>query len=1280
MQDEGRMDNSLVKRRADVCNRFASALKAGDQPRLEDYLQDAAASDRDDLLRDLLLLDLEHRARQGDSPEVSGYRRRFPQQPDVVASVWNEWQARQRRQGDATRSAGSTAHGELTETWKPAGGDDEREPPPTIPGFEVLEPLGQGGMGMVVKARHLQLGRMVAIKMPLLGKLGSRARERFLREARAAAGLNHPHICPIYEVGEVDGRPYIEMAYIDGVSLKEWAAAGDVTQQQAAEVVAALARAVAYAHDQGVIHRDIKPGNVMVDSKTANPVLMDFGLAKEVAGGDAELTQAGQVLGTPAYMAPEQAAGTTAQIGPPADVYALGGVLYALLTGRAPFQGGVASVLQQVQLSEPKPPRSFRRGLHRDLETICLKAMAKQPEQRYESALALAEDLDRYRAGEVIQARRAGPLKRTAKWVRRHPVAAVGTVAACLLVGLAVVLVQRALAERRVTTQVHRFSGLLAQFDGSSAGHERLTGSLEALRRLDEEQADFARGSLVKRYEELIQQSLQGALDEQDKVTVIEGMIARLEKFAPQRGASMRRILDQRQRTFSEVFDLATPFEGVNRVFRADQVKRSSEALRPAGPESDGPVRRVSTTRRSRGNVELAATFAAESRETARTLGLSLNAGSQHTYEFLVTIPAVDDAARGRMSIVKNGVALAAQELPQGTGDLQLTARREGNRLSFRVDNAPLLRFDDMFGLTSKVEGYFGVVWARNAKLTRLTARRQSLPVVSSPLEDADLLFQTGDFEAALRGYEDQLRQVATEDLRQEARCKMGLCRLQLKQNDAAAKALDELAAEAHPRWSMVAACHLWSLRLEQQDYDAADRIFAYLENRFSFEDLATLLPQSLLHRLLLVYADEHRGPNLFGFDEADLRRLEHGMAVARLLTGKSNIQSRIGLLRGHRALVQRSRALQIGAELLGDKRWLQAVPVESRLLLVEEQCWMLRREGRAPRALALLDEWISGRRGISSTAAAPLRIERARCHAELDAWEDAEQDIQAYFEQVAPGDVRYRLYSAACLIEGFLRRRRGDEQGAREIWEQGLYEVWREARTNAGHDVPALPAAHYDQFSGMEFHQYVVLSCLAGQMTEDDIRSAIKWAMFRQKNSPLAVLISTAAGIKMREVTSVFNNMCSTEFGRAKARQIAFQQIDFREFIRYPMYLFCVELVRRGAFGGELTPQQQQLAWEAAQHSCRGVESGEIPQVSLGQLLATWEFQTGFVGWGGVKKSLDPTVRGKIAYVLGYRFLQRGNSEDAREFFRTARQDGKAVGDQRLEELADEALQGLKE
>jgi WD40 repeat protein len=304
-----------------------------------------------------------------------------------------------------------------------------------VPGYEILAELGRGGMGVVYRARQTALGRTVALKMILAGAhAGAEARRRFRAEAGVAAALQHPNIVQVHEVGEAGGLPYFSLEFCPGGSLADRLRGEPLPPEEAARLTETLARAVQAAHVAGIVHRDLKPANVLL-AGDATPKISDFGLAKRLDGQPRQ-TASGALVGTPSYMAPEQAGGKTRAVGPAADVYALGAILYELLTGRPPFKAptGVDTILQ-VLSEEPVPPRALQPKVPRDLETICLKCLQKEPHRRYASAEELAADLRRWQQSKPVVARPVGPLGRVGRWARRNP--AVAALLAAVVVSLA---------------------------------------------------------------------------------------------------------------------------------------------------------------------------------------------------------------------------------------------------------------------------------------------------------------------------------------------------------------------------------------------------------------------------------------------------------------------------------------------------------------------------------------------------------------------------------------------------------------------------------------------------------------------------------------------------------------------------------------------------------------------------------------------------------------------------------------------------------------------------
>jgi tetratricopeptide (TPR) repeat protein len=409
----------------DLCNSFERQWRLGDRVAIEDLLADTSGLQRSISLRELLALELESRLLAGERPAPAEYLRRFPAHSEIIDLIFRE-----------------------TET------NDTGEPSRLLPklpcildDYELVEEVARGGMGVVYRARQLSLNRTVAVKMILAGQFASDADvERFDLEVQAAAWLDHPNIVPIIEVGRWQGQRYFSMSFIDGVSLASRIAAGPLRPREAARLLLTVAEAVEYAHSRGIVHRDLKPANILIEAD-GRPHITDFGLAKRVRKDDA-LTATGQLIGTPSFMPPEQAMGKSGLTGALSDVYSLGAVLYAMLTGRPPFQAASAfDTVKQVLEQEPVAPRRLNPTVPRDLETVALKCLEKNPAKRYGSARDLAEELRRYLCGRPIVARPVKPLERAYRWCRRNPVVAAMASAVTLLL-LAVTVVSTASAVR----------------------------------------------------------------------------------------------------------------------------------------------------------------------------------------------------------------------------------------------------------------------------------------------------------------------------------------------------------------------------------------------------------------------------------------------------------------------------------------------------------------------------------------------------------------------------------------------------------------------------------------------------------------------------------------------------------------------------------------------------------------------------------------------------------------------------------------------------------------
>jgi serine/threonine protein kinase len=496
------MDNQSSSIPSQIINDFEAVYRNGNVPRLQDFLLDDVRTPPG-LVHKLIRLDVEYRRKRGLPIEVEHYLaavHSLAEQEDLLIEVVEAEHRQRQERGEVSLLQEHARRFPAVAKWlsewllastvdftaaTPGRRGESAAELPVLPGYEILSVLGKGGMGIVYKARHLALGRLVALKR-IKGGTGVSSAElaRFRTETEAVARLQHPNVVQIHEVGEHGGLPYFTMEYCGGGTLAGKLAGTPIPAPDAARLAETLARAMDAAHQKNIVHRDLKPHNIVL-TEDGTPKIGDFGLARKL-DAPAQQTHSGAILGTPSYMAPEQARGDAKALGPLVDVYALGAILYEMLTGRPPFKAATRlDTVFQVLNDEPVPVRQLNGAVPRDLETICLKCLHKEAGRRYAGAAEVADDLRRYQAGQPIEARPVGLPERMAKWVKRRPaLAGLVLVAAAAMVALVGGLVYVADLNSSLNT---------ANDDLKSSNEQLSLANAEVQRRLAQSHVDAAR-------------------------------------------------------------------------------------------------------------------------------------------------------------------------------------------------------------------------------------------------------------------------------------------------------------------------------------------------------------------------------------------------------------------------------------------------------------------------------------------------------------------------------------------------------------------------------------------------------------------------------------------------------------------------------------------------------------------------------------------------------------------------------------------------------------------
>ncbi len=1154
---------------------------------------------------------------------------------------------------------------------------------PTVPGYEVLDELGRGGMGVVYLARQTSLKRMVALKMIRGGGDASPEQlERFRVEGEAVARLQHPNIVQIFEIGEHDGDPYFALEYVAGGSLAGALAAGPWSPADAAETVETLARAIHHAHLKNVVHRDLKPANVLLSADRV-PKVTDFGLAKRLEEGDSGQTRTGAVMGTPSYMAPEQAAGRTRQIGPATDVYALGAILYECLTGRVVFKGdSVLDTLDMVSNAEPVAPSKLRPGVPRDLETICLKALAKLPQARYPSALGLAQDLERYRSGEPILGRRAGVARKLARRALRNKAAVTAALAVVAVAVTVAVAALSARSSRGLRDAEERVALALERPTWDAAAAEEAEADVDRLAALDPEGGSAARRRLTERFAAAVRAELRGA---RVSPADVPGLEARLAWLAP-RDAEVARVLDAelraRLRAWQTVAEVAAPFANAAAAFAPGAVRLEAGQLVVVGPG-------VATRLPAQGTLKVTADFAGDWYRGG-PLGLTFGARAGYAFVLRPAWPRGDPDAPARagpppsfeagggaatLEILRDGVPLGGADVCVQAGALRLAAERDGDRLAVQLNGAAAVPFEDPVPLPLDATATVAVTCPAGTALRRLAVEGQALPTAASRLERADDLLGRGNPLDALPLYEGFVQESADPAARDEARCKAGLCLVRLGRGPDAAGHFEEVVAGASPRWGVIAAFQLWAVRLKAKQFEEADAALTVIKLRFPKEAIARYVPVSLRGEIDLEFAVPAIGWLIF--DPKLIPRLESALRVADVLqldagrfgrdsTTLVKAYGMAGDYRAARAVADRGfpASLELGHVPGGHEQ----VHWNARL-----HAWAGRLTGQTSDYGEPIARHLGGppRDGENpddrKRAFVPLRLESARNLAARGDWPVAEREIDAYLAEYPTPVLNYAFHATPRHLKGFARLKAGDPTGAAAAWAGGTYTAYQAGLP------PELRSPDALRTGRLALVESWAMAAHSGTLTDAEADATVQGLASSFGSEEFANQISAW----MKVTPALMRGVWTSPRGKEWARRMAYLDLTPVEYYWTPPRLLVYEKLRHDLHDGLATPEQDEALWLATVKVCDAFRTGEMTKPQVFQLALTWRGTTNVLGWGGIAPRLKPETRGPAAYLFGLRLRKLGKAAESAAMFKTAAADAPAGSP--LKKLAEAELAAAK-
>jgi serine/threonine protein kinase/tetratricopeptide (TPR) repeat protein len=1163
--------------------------------------------------------------------------------------------------GNGSNTPGNTGNSATADT----------DAPEIVPGYRYIEELGKGGMGVVYKARHTKLNRVVALKM-LLGDGGSSSSiTRFLTEAKAVAAIRHKNVVQVHDYGEVNGRPYMALEFLPGgvfssvIAQRRTTLTSPTSLLNAVTLLTQVTRGVAAAHSLGIIHRDLKPANVLLDENGV-PKVADFGLAKDAE--EANFTQAGVGMGTPAYMAPEQARDAK-DVGPEADVWALGVMLYEVIAGKKPFTGTLQEIRVRAEKADPPPLREAVPNLAVDLELICLKCLAKDPKDRYANANELADDLDCFLAGEPISFRPPGFVERATRWLRRRRVTVGVSLALLLALGITLFALNQAKRTGNESKRNDEQAAILQTLptgEWNDTDLQRLDTLTNDLATRDAERAENVRTQI----DQALTKSGQDRLQQPTLTDADEAYVTRVATLLQPRNPTLAERLKQehaaRKKAWVRVFRVEPPTHGIAGIF--DPLRGGNKVAVLGNPDRfrfDQPIGSQSlpqhlTAIECRGNVEIVAKFA-PSWDRADCLGVALNVASDREtggYS-LVLRPGLpprpnmppstfgESKAEGstiHIHLYRNDVIIQKRELlaSQIGNSLTVTLQRAGDRVLAQVNALPPIVHRDLFPLAGR--GVYGVIGRTDLELAMLEGRTQQSGTTASPLERADELFLAGDYTGAITLYEQQAVAAAGKDAAAEARFKIAVCLRELRRFDDAQARLRELYAQGINPWSRLAGCYLVAVLIQQRKTDEANELLDKLTSELQpgENELAALLPDNIREDMLKSLRDAASGFSWLKDDPqrvskvARVVRAEDALGVGREYTG----WTRLSYIRALRAS-GKPEDLSEATRLLGI--WLQNdyPPGDNTgfgSLLAAEFAWLMREMNTPQVGLDEVNRRVFSAPGIHRADGYQLLLERARMHYTLKQYDEAKADLVLFLKECPPQYRVYRWIADASLMLGLLYHREGDNARAQEAWRVGL---------------PKKPLAQLriDTAGGIGLLTTVALQSVTNTLKEAELLELLRTLMGddfigKQMQNRLQLHHVT-------ELVELANASMKKPASYEVLRNFAFQTGSLRSYSRDPVAYAVAEMIRSAAFGNTQTDGQDSLAVVTANTGVNSYARGQLNMLQLLQVALTAQGKFDADSWSTFHKQLPKEFRMNLSCTLGYRYLRLNKPADAAIFFR---------------------------